>query len=117
VQADLTNWTPAPGRFDLVCAHYVHPAAPRKALFDRLAAWVAPGGTLLVVGHDPSDVQTTQSHAPAAGSHITGEDVVARLDPALWDIAVAETRSRTTNDPDGHEITMRDAVVRARKRP
>lgn len=34
-----------------------------------------------------------------------------------WDIAVAETRTRSTTAHDGHEITLHDAVLRARKRP
>ncbi len=52
LHADLDAWTPAEGRFDLVTAHYLHSrGADRPALFRRLAAVVAPGGTLLVVGH------------------------------------------------------------------
>ena len=48
--ADLTGWEPT-SRFDLVTSHYVHVPGPPEALFARLASWVAPGGTLLVVGH------------------------------------------------------------------
>jgi len=39
-----------------------------------------------------------------------------RLDPARWDVLVTDTRARPTTDPDGREITIRDAVLRARKR-
>ena len=117
VQADLTSWTPAEEHFDLVSAHYVHPAASREALFRRLAASVAPGGTLLIVGHAPTEPQATTSHAPAPGSHITAEEVAAGLGPDRWDVAVAEARSRTATAHDGHEITIHDAVLRARKRP
>jgi SAM-dependent methyltransferase len=115
VEADLTRWTPTEEHFDLVSADYVHPAASREALFRRLAASVAPGGTLLIVGHHPSDPQTTPSHAAAPEVHFTAEDVAASLDPDRWDIAVAEARSRSATDPHGHEITIRDAVLRARK--
>jgi len=102
--------------FDLVCAQYVHPAASYRSLIRRLAAAVVPGGTLLVVGHHPSAPGTTTSHATAPGSQITAQDIAADLDPDRWDIAVAEARSRSATDHDGREITMRDAVVRARKR-
>ncbi|WP_455361080.1 class I SAM-dependent methyltransferase [Streptomyces sp. SYSU K21746] len=122
VQADLTGWAPPEEHFDLVSTHYVHPAASREALFRRLAAAVAPGGTLLVVGHHPADRHTADrhtavSHASAPEVHFTAEDVAADLDPDRWDIAVAEARSRSATGPDGHEITLRDAVLRARKRP
>ena len=117
VQADLTSWTPAENHFDLVSAQYVHAAASREALFRRLAASVAPGGTLLIVGHAPSDQQTTSSHASAPEAHGTAEEVAASLDPHRWDIAVAEVRPRSVTRHDGHEITIRDAVLRARKRP
>lgn len=116
VQADLTSWAPTEEHFDLVSAHYVHPATSRDELVRRLGAAVAPGGTLLIVGHHPSD-QTTGSHAAAPEVHFTAEEITAGLDPDRWDIAVAEARSRSATDPDGHEITIRDAVLRARKRP
>ena len=52
--ADLTSWVPGAGVYDLVSAQYMHlPAALRDPVFRRLATAVAPGGTLLVVGHHP----------------------------------------------------------------
>ncbi len=98
VPADLTSWTPTEEHFDLVSAHYVHPAAPREALCRRLAASVAPGGTLLIVGHHPSDPHTT-AHASAAEVSFTAEEVASSLDPDRWDIAVAEARSRPGHRP------------------
>ncbi|WEO77015.1 class I SAM-dependent methyltransferase [Cryobacterium sp. SO2] len=50
VEADLTAWEPG-GQFDLVVTNYAHPAIPQLAFYDRIARWVAPGGTLLIVGH------------------------------------------------------------------
>lgn len=117
VQADLTSWTPTEEHFDLVSAHYVHAAGSHETLFRRLAASVAPGGTLLIVGHHPPEQQSTSSHAPAPEAHVAAEEVAASLDPDRWDIAVAEARTRTAASHDGHEVTIRDAVLRARKRP
>ncbi|OHV39326.1 MULTISPECIES: bifunctional NAD(P)/FAD-dependent oxidoreductase/class I SAM-dependent methyltransferase [Pseudofrankia] len=55
VQADLAV-EPAPSTFDLVTAHYLClPPAQRRTLFAHLADAVAPGGTLLLVGHAPGD--------------------------------------------------------------
>ncbi|SNR68847.1 Methyltransferase domain-containing protein [Haloechinothrix alba] len=115
LQADLTSWKPAEDEFDLVSTHYVHAAASRGALFDRLAASVVPGGTLLIVGHHPSD-PATASHAATPDVHFTAEEIAADLEPGRWDIVVAETRTRSATGHDGYETTVRDAVLRARKR-
>lgn len=112
VEADLTSWTPTEDHFDLVSTHYVHQAAPRETLFRRLAASVAPGGTLIVVGHHPS----APHHGRAPEAYLTPEEVAAGLDPDRWDIVVAEARTRPATRHDGHEITIHDAVLRARKR-
>jgi len=51
-QTDLLEWRPEPN-YDLVLLVYVHlPPPQRQALLARAAAGVAPGGSLLVVGHD-----------------------------------------------------------------
>ncbi|NUL44827.1 class I SAM-dependent methyltransferase [Cellulosimicrobium funkei] len=62
-EADLTRWEP--GRtWDLVVTHYAHPDSGQLAFYERIATWVAPGGTLLIVGH---------LHAPHNGHHAHGE--------------------------------------------
>ncbi|TFV52762.1 class I SAM-dependent methyltransferase [Geodermatophilus sp. DF01-2] len=109
VAADLTTWAPPAEHFDLVSAHYVHPAGPHDTFVRRLAAAVAPGGTLLVVGHDPSDRHSA--------GHVTAGEVAAGLDGDRWDVVVAEVRSRHVAGHGGAEITLRDAVLRACRRP
>ena len=116
VQADLTGWTPGGEPFDLVCTHYVHTTEPPEALFRRLAGAVAPGGTLLVVGHHPAAPGTTSPHSPAPGVHVTAEEVAALFDPDRWDIVVAGARTRTVSH-GGRTSTLRDTVLRARRRP
>lgn len=77
---------------------------------------MAPGGTLLVVGHHHSDLQTT---VPRCGAHdlfFTSDDIAGLLEPDDWDIVVSETRERQTIDPDGQRVTIRDAVLRAQRR-
>lgn len=109
--ADLTTRRLDSDHFDLVCALYVHTAESHDAQVGRLAAAVAPGGTLLIVGHGPSD--------PGHGSpqvRFTAEQIAAILDPGEWDVAVAETRDRTVAGHNGDQVTLSDAVVRAHKR-
>jgi SAM-dependent methyltransferase len=114
VHADLTTH-PAPGTYDLVTAHFLHlPPAPRQALFAHLAAAVAPGGTLLIVGHDLSDLHTTLPRPGLAEAGWTAADVAGALGDG-WIIEVAETRPRPPTNHDGREITIHDAVLRAHR--
>jgi SAM-dependent methyltransferase len=119
VHADLTTWIPAPQSFDLASAHFVHfPREQREPLYRRLAASVAPDGTLLIVAHHPSDLQTTVQRPRFAEMFFTGDDLAAELelDPAQWDIVTNAAPGRTTTDPDGRTVTIRDTVLRARRR-
>jgi SAM-dependent methyltransferase len=103
--------------FELVTAHFMHlPAAEREKLFAALADAVVPGGTLLFVGHDPSDGHTTMGRPRVAAMFVTADDVAAGLDRDVWEVQVAEARPRSATDPEGRAVTIRDAVLRARKR-
>jgi len=116
VQADVTGWTPNPDAYDLVTAQYMHlPSAERERLHRRLAASVAPGGILLVVGHHPSDMQTTVPRPQRPDLFFTGTDVVAALPADEWVVLADDARPRSTLDPDGNTVTIRDAVLKARR--
>jgi SAM-dependent methyltransferase len=117
LHADLTAWTPTQETFDLVSAQFMHlPTALRQPLFARLAAAVAPGGTLLLVGHHPSDLQTTIPRPPYPDVFFTAEQVAESLDADQWKVVVGEARPRPATDPEGREVTIHDAVLRAHKR-
>lgn len=115
--ADVLVWTPEPGAFDLVSAQFMQqPAAVRDPLFRGLAAAVAPGGTLLVVGHHPSDLETTVRRPRGADVLYPPEAIVALLEPAVWDVRVSAARPRSAVDPEGRTVTVHDTVVRAQRR-
>ena len=112
VHADLTRWAPRTSAYDLISAQYFHlPPQDRDAAFARLAAAVAPGGSLLVVGHRPSEL-----HTGSPGMFFTAEQVAAALDPAAWDVVVCEDRPRTAAGPAGRELPVADTVLLARRR-
>jgi SAM-dependent methyltransferase len=116
-QADLIGWDPAPGRYDLISAQYVHlPPEPRDTLFRRLAAAVTPGGTLLVVGHHPSDLSTEMSRPDVPELLFTVEDLKPLLDPAEWEVVTDMAAPRDTTTPEGRPVTIHDAVFRACRR-
>jgi thioredoxin reductase/SAM-dependent methyltransferase len=117
VHADLRREPLGEGRYDLVSAQFMHlPPDQWRDLFARLAAAVAPGGTLLVVGHHPSDLRTSAHRMHFPDMMFTAERLVASLDPDRWRIVAAETRPRQALDPEGRDVTIHDAVLVARRR-
>lgn len=133
VQADLSAWDPGT-RFDLVMTSYAHPAMPQLEFYDRIAGWVAAGGTLLIVGHlhisGGSDGGSRHehehehghghahgpAHQPPAEASATAASVAARLPAPEWDVVTADERRRTLTGPGGRETSLSDVVVRATRR-
>jgi SAM-dependent methyltransferase len=115
-QADLLSWRPTPGCYDLVSVQYMQlPAKLRAGFFGRLAAGVAPGGTLLLVGHSPSDLSTTVRRPPLPELFFTATELADTLDASAWTILACEARPRQVPDPDGDLVTVHDEVVAARR--
>jgi SAM-dependent methyltransferase len=116
MQADGLTWDPGSSRYDLVSAQFIHVPQPQLSLLHRgLASAVRPGGTLLIVGHHPSDLDTTIGRPNLPDLMFTAEQIATVLDPADWHIATSAT-AREAVDPDGNTITIRDAVLRATRR-
>ena len=119
--ADRTDWWQVDARtfdaggrsFDLVTTHFLHP--PDGRIVDvtrRLAGAVAPGGHLLVVGHEPAEVFTKLSNARRQAMWMA-EDLLPAL-PGGFEALVVEQRPRTmTRDGVTHEI--RDSTLLARR--
>ncbi|MGW7439777.1 SAM-dependent methyltransferase [Streptomyces sp. NPDC054849] len=112
---DLTESFPD-GEFDLVSACFLHNYGdfPRDVVLRTAAAAVAPGGTLLVVGHAgwaPWQEDREEAHFP------TPEEVLAQLEPvtAGWEVLRAEETERVQKQPDGTPGTRTDNVVRVRR--
>lgn len=118
VRADLSSWE-TPDTFDLVTTHYAHPSSSQLELYDRLAAWVAPGGTLLIVGHlhnDHAEPGASHDHEPPPEAGVTAAAVTARLDLGAWDVVTAAEHTRSVEAPGGGQVTLHDVVVRAQRR-
>lgn len=120
-QADFATWESAGALFDLVSAQYLHfPSALRDRVYARLAAAVAPGGTLLIVGHEPSELHrggigSLGEHDHEPDMFFTAAQLAADLDPAAWDVLVTDSRPRVAH-VDDREVPISDAVLRARRR-
>jgi SAM-dependent methyltransferase len=110
VQGDVHSWQAPLGAYDLVSGHFLHPrSAQRGPLLARLAAAVAPGGTLLWVGH-PYDRERAETWG--ADRFASASEVAADLDPALWEVVVAGNRPRQSGGGGHHDG---DEVLRARR--
>jgi SAM-dependent methyltransferase len=110
IEGDLASWRAAPEAHDLVICLYVHVAGPMDETIRRMASGVAPGGTLLLVGHRPTDPATGAATAAAGQRQVSVEEATGALDESAWEIVVAEERPRPVAG------TGVDAVIRARRR-
>lgn len=124
-RADLSTWRPD-GRFDLVTTHYAHPEIPQLDFYERIADWVAPGGTLFIVGHlhqgehGHGHGSTGHGHHhdahPPADASATAAAISRRLGPEKWGIVTADEGSREMRGPGGRVVAVHDVVVRAVRR-
>jgi 2-polyprenyl-3-methyl-5-hydroxy-6-metoxy-1,4-benzoquinol methylase len=110
VEADLGTWTPPRDAYDLVACLYVHVAGSVEELVRRMATGVAPGGTLLLVGHRPVDPDTGAATAAAGQVQVSVDAARGALDPDGWELVVADDRPRPVA---GSGV---DALIRARRR-
>ncbi len=110
---DLTATFPA-GTFDLVNAQYLQSPDenfPRETVLRHAAEAVAPGGTLLIVGHGGH--ASGNGHAPQPTAH---EVLTAlALDPAVWDVDRCESVPRVVTRPDGTEVSVPDEIVQVHR--
>ena len=126
LEADLSVWEPDT-RYDLVTTHYAHPTIPQLEFYERLADWVAPGGTLFIVGHlhhgehgahgrhGASGHAHRGAHPPAHAS-ATAAGITSMLGRDRWRIDTALEGAREMAGRGGAAVTVHDVVVRATRR-
>ena len=111
IEADAVEWEPPPASFDLVVVMYLHlPAEQRRRVLSHADSALAPGGVLLVVGHDISNL-SDGTGGPKDATVLCGpEQVVAELSGLR--VERAERVKRTVVGEDA-EATAIDLLVRA----
>lgn len=113
---DLLTWEPPTLKFDLAAAHFLRFEKPeREIVFGKVLRAVRAGGTLLVVAHDVSDLETTIGRFPMPQSYYTAADIAALLEINTWDVVESGSFARDAVDPDGQTVTVHDVVLRARR--
>jgi SAM-dependent methyltransferase len=113
IEADLITWTPE-AAFDLVLTNYTHASIPQLELYRRLGEWVAPGGTLLIVGHSGHEDAAGHGDQPPEESKVTLPEITALFEASAWRIRTA--REGSTAVP-GHPVRHHDVIVRAERLP
>jgi SAM-dependent methyltransferase len=114
VEADVLEWEPPAASFDLVVVMYLHlPGSARRRVLRAATSALAPGASLLVVGHDSTNL-TEGVAGPQDPAVLFGpEDIVGDL-PGL-EVERAE-RARRPVATDNGEVNAIDTVVRAVRR-
>jgi SAM-dependent methyltransferase len=111
VEADVVSWIPLRGVFDLVAVMYLHvPADQRRQVLANAAAALAPGGVLLVVGHDATNPAEGFGGPQDPAVLYGAQDVVCDLGGLR--IERAERVERPVDTESGPAVAL-DALVRA----
>ncbi|SDR82587.1 Thiopurine S-methyltransferase (TPMT) [Paraoerskovia marina] len=114
-RVDLLEWSPSE-TYDLVNVQFMHlPTPTLRSVHRRLAAAVRPGGTLLIVGHHPSD-REVGFERPRIAEMLFMPAAVAESLGTGWEIMTAAAAPREATNPDGEVVTIHDTVVRAVRR-
>ncbi|MFO7548658.1 MAG: class I SAM-dependent methyltransferase [Acidimicrobiia bacterium] len=113
IRHDLLTYEPAPLAYDLVSVMYLHlVAAERAGVLRSAVEAVAPGGTVLVVGHDLENLEHGHGGPQVPEVLYTAEAVAAELAPLAIVRAGQVTRAVETDDGI---VTAVDALVRAER--
>jgi SAM-dependent methyltransferase len=111
VEANVVEWVPAGGAFDLAIVFYLHlPATQRRQVLAHAQDALAPGGTLLVVGHDATNLTHGYGGPQDPTVLITPEEVAFDLDKLR--IVRADHMDRRVDTDQGPKVAI-DALVRA----
>ena len=114
VHADLLEYGPEPAAYDLVVVLYLQiPAAERRTVLRRAAGALAPGGVLLVVAHDSSNLEHGWGGPRDPAVLYDATDVRGDLAETGVEIERADVVERPVDSPDGEKIAL-DLLLRAR---
>jgi SAM-dependent methyltransferase len=111
--ADLNQYRPEPGAYDLVLVLYLHlPPTERAKVLAGAVEALAPGGTILVVGHDLENLERGYGGPPIPEILYTPESIASELAPLSIVKVSREVRMVQTDDGIREAI---DTLVRAER--
>ena len=114
--ADVQTWVPQPRSYDLVLVAYLHlPEQRRRSVMRAAAEAVAPGGTLLVVGHDLENLTAGRGGPQDPAVLYRPSDIAKDIEPTDLIVDRSETVRRSMTDAQGQPAEALDAIVLARR--
>jgi Fe2+ or Zn2+ uptake regulation protein len=112
VNADALAWSPAEPVDLVVIAYLQLPPAQVRTALEHAAGWLRPGGRLLVVAHDRSNIEHGYGGPSDPAYCYDLAETVAALSPL--EIDLAEVASRDVETDDGPRTAL-DTLVLARR--
>jgi SAM-dependent methyltransferase len=116
VCADATTWSEDTSYDVSVVAYLQLPAHQRRAAHRHAFAALRPGGTLLVVAHDTTNLAEGTGGPQDPDVLMSAEDVLADLGDESFSVVRAGRVGREVAQPDGGSHTAYDALVRVVRR-
>jgi SAM-dependent methyltransferase len=110
-EADLLDFEPEAAAYDLVLLLYFHlPPAELRVVLERARSSLAPGGTLVLVGHDTLNMTEGTGGPSDPSVHFTPDEIALELEGLR-----IEKAERVLREVAGAERPAIDALVRARR--
>jgi SAM-dependent methyltransferase len=114
VQADLLSWSPGGPTYDLVTLIYLHLSPDeRRSVYATAIEAVAPGGHLLVVGHDSTNLTQGVGGPQDPERLFTADEIGRELRAVVADLEIE--RAEAVRQSAGPERSPIDAVLVARR--
>jgi SAM-dependent methyltransferase len=115
VHADVVTHRPEERAYDLVIVFYLQLSeGERRQALRAAASAVVEGGTLLLVGHDSSNLTEGYGGPQSPAVLYTGADVAADLDGSGLEIERVGVVQRPVETAEGERIAL-DVLVRANR--
>jgi SAM-dependent methyltransferase len=115
IERDLFEWSPPARSYELVVIVYLHlPPEERAPVYARAAAAVAPGGRLIVVGHDRLNATEGQGGPPDPERLFTAQEIGAELLAADRELEIEHAEVIRRVPPPGRAPI--DALLVARRK-
>jgi SAM-dependent methyltransferase len=112
VVADLATWPLGEAAWDLMAHVYLHwPTAEREPFLRRCAAAVAPGGVLVVVGHDRDNIEHGHGGPQDPDVLTTPEELRVLFEAAGLEVVRAERVARAVSVEPGHGSAAEGAIA------
>ena len=109
VEADATEWQPDEPVDLVVLAYLQLVPEQRRTVLEHARTWLRPGGTLLLVAHDVTNVEHGHGGPPSTEVCYSLDEVTAALDGLT--LTTAEVAERHVATDDGDKVALDTLVV------